>query len=551
MAAVKIPCFDFETATKGKKKDYGLTAEQIRPLWRYARERYFDHGVSYEDAINQLVSEFPKSTPRLWAEVFDGGKTPARVKTKEIYAIEDARRNAIWKAQQNIERADTSGLVKILRAAGDIPRAVLTAFHGGVFPVTHAGGLLLRPTAWARYFDGAALSWKLAGIPGLPGPLGRTAAMARYAKARTDFANLARYAEWRNAKLMIGVDDRAQGILSGWMASKPGWSNRAWLGVMKIRYNIAEQMLGQVPKALLKDPNELPDIMKNIAQIANHATGVTNIGLARGFQHWTFAPQLTASKLLRVTHDPAVTVQTAYKWMRGTATTGEKAAALIRIRNATEMAAGWFGGLYLNDAMLKHFGSNQSINFTDHKKPDWLRFKLGDGTVLASRGPEAELRLLGQLIAVGYSNHRELMGKDPWFAAADHINRYGLYKLDPNIGTGIEFALGTDLFGRPLPKQVSWLREKVTGMEPRQERPGKEQYSLPEYAWTHAPIFLDGPARGVYDDMRARGMSEPDAQALMHAAFLTALEFAGFGGYSETDKPPVPKKSGHAYKGAQ
>jgi hypothetical protein len=158
MAAIKKPCFNYQAATAGKEKDFGLKASEIRPIWEYAKKRYLENGVSYEETINELVRE-TGAPARFFEEVFTGPKTARGFKTKEMFAKEDARRNAIYQAHQTIARADMPAWAIYARKVGEIPRATLTAFHGGVFPVTHGGALLLRPRAWKAFI----------GVPRFPG----------------------------------------------------------------------------------------------------------------------------------------------------------------------------------------------------------------------------------------------------------------------------------------------------------------------------------------------------------------------------------------------
>ncbi len=530
MPAPKLPCFNYQAMTAGKEKEFGLTPAEIRPIWEYARKRYLDNGFSIEDTINALVKE-TGAPPRFFQEVMVGPKTMFRGKTREIFAREDARRQAKYHAQELIERADTSKLWKAIRTVGELPRAALTAFHGGVFPVTHGGGLLLVPGEWRTFARGAIVSWK-------------SIDPAYYEKARLALETEDNYAAWRQAGLRIGVDERAQGVLSGWVASKPGWSNRAWLGLMRMRYEFAEQSL----KNLKVTEAERPEVMKKLAEVANHATGVTNSALGRvlGGSKALFAPQLTASKLMRVTHDPAVTIRTAAKMLSGKSTTaGERAAMYVRTGHAAQMIGTWGAGLMLNAALLEYFGSQQKINWKDPRKSDWLRFKMGEGTVLSTRGPEEFLRLFGELIAIGHSSRRELHGRNPLDEAMDRIKQFALYKISPGISTVGELAYGRDIFGRPLPKSIQAVRHAATlGFLQKQEgRVGKPQYSNLEYASTHFPIFLTGPARDIYENLRDHGLDHPTAKMIMHAAFLTAGEFAGFGGYPEgVTKHPVPHK---------
>src|SRR5262245_35322155 len=300
--AVKVPCYDYQAAAQGKEKDFGLTAAEIRPMWEYMKARYLDQGFSYEDTINAVANQF-KIPHRMVEEIMTGPKTMPRAKTAAIYAKEDARRSAMWKAQLAIDNARTPLPFKALYAVGQIPRSVLTAFHGGVFPVTHAGGLLLRPSAWGSFLKGARVSW---------GGLSK----AFYEKERIRLAGEDNYAAWRQAGLRIGVDERAQGVLSGWLGNRPGWSNRSWLGLMRMRYELAENAMSRYSFKGMTAAEKL-DVMKNISEVVNHSTGVTGSQMFGKFSKALFAPQLTASKVARVTTDPAKTLGTFYKMATG------------------------------------------------------------------------------------------------------------------------------------------------------------------------------------------------------------------------------------------
>lgn len=536
MAAIKKPCWNYQAKDDGK--DYGLTAAEIRPIWEYAKKRYLDNGLSYEETIDALVRE-SKKPARLFAEVMAGPKS-ARVKNVDIFRREDARREAKRQAQQFIANADQSGVYKTLYAAGQLPRAALTALHGGVFPVTHAGGVLLTPSRWLQFYRGFRISWGTIQF----GKWGREHARAFYEAERLKLYSEARYAPWRQAGLRIGVDERAQGILSGWLASGPGWSKYSWLGLMRMRYELAEQML---KRSGFTTEADMLSKMKGIAEIANHATGVSNLQifgptLSKGM----FAPQLTASKIARVTHDPWVTVRDISRMMGGRGylvDAGARAAIRHRLQNSVEMLSFWMGALYLNDAMLDYAGAKQKINWKDMTKSDWLRFKTGNGLVMATRGPEEFLRLYGQLAAVSFTqNKRAIHGKNPWDEWMDRISQVALYKGSPGFQTVGEVAAGTDMFGRPLPPFIQQARGMV-GLPKRYPRAGKPQMSLAEYSTTHLPIFLTGGAREIWDSMRQRGLSPTDSEVLLNAALITAMEFAGFGGYHEGSHPTGKKGS--------
>ena len=429
MPVPKLPCIDYHALAAGKEKDFELDAKVIRPVWEYAKKRYLENGVSIEDTITALVRE--TGVPhRFFQEVIVGPKSARRVRTLEIFKKEDARRMAILKSKEAIDKADRNPVCAFIRAVGDIPRAALTAFHGGVFPVTHGGALLLNPFEWRTFVRGARVSW---------GSLHR----GYYRQARLDLMSAKNYAEWRGAGLRIGIEERPTGILSEWISRKGTWSDRSWLGLSRMRYEFAEQSLKNFK---WKTEAERQDIMKHIGEIANHATGVTNLGIGRvmGQMRIFFAPQLTASKLLRASRDPLITVGTMVKMMSGKqVSAGERAAMYVRTGHALTMLGTWAGGLLLNDALNGLFGSKQKINWDDPRKSDWLRFKIG-GTVLSTRGPEEVLRLYGQLAAIAHANKRQLHGHDALSEAKDAIVQF----LQVQAGSGTSDRWRTRLWLR-------------------------------------------------------------------------------------------------------
>jgi hypothetical protein len=195
-----------------------------------------------------------------------------------------------------------------------------------------------------------------------------------------------------------------------------------------------------------------------------------------------------------------------------------------------------YGGLLLNNELMKALGSDQRINFTDPSKPDFWRFKTGDGHVLATRGPEEVLRLIGHLTSIPFSTKQELKGASQRQAALDALQKFAQYKIAPGYGLSAEVLFGRDVFGRPLPPELQKAREAI-GMHGQLPTPTKPQYTLGEYALGKSPIYIGGGARDYYNQLREQGMPASHALSMMRAALTSFGEFFGFGGYPET--PPV------------
>lgn len=584
MAAPKLPCFDYQAATKGRKKDFPIPIEFRRAAWDYMRRKYIDTGFldknsvsgdSFEDMINQMHRE-TGAPARFWEEIIVGPKGD-RIRSADMLRKEDARRTAQMKAQLAIEKTEWGPFLKAARITATVPRAVLTAFHAGVYPVTHAGGLLLTPTRYQQFVKGWATSW---GTMPLLKPFG--GGRAFYERARLELASDPEYAFWRNAGLRIGLEDRPVGImsdlLSGWLGKTGGWNDGSWLGLMRMRLDLAKQagrrLLTKDDFKSLADPTtttaqrraagvsgfadlanpEARNMAQGIAEVMNHATGVTTAGSRQmwgGAGKFFFAPELMASKFARAIPDPLKTARTFWKLQTGqTVSAGERAAAYLRMRNATEYLGTWLGGLMLNDALLQHFGSDQRINFFHMTRPgDWLRFKSGDGDIFESRGPEEYLRLLGQLVAIGFTERRGLTGRNPWDQAIIDMGTFLTYKLAPGYGLTGELFMGTDIFGRPLPENIQNIRAAI-GMPRRQASIAHPQYTMAEYAASRGPIFIGAGARDMYDDLRARGADEPTAQSVVKAGLVTLGAFLGGGVHREREQIELPTKRGmKKYKG--
>jgi hypothetical protein len=549
-----MACFIFQ---KRPGTNYNLTPQQIRPMWDFLKENFFDQGKGFAEAINGAIAMTGHNDHRFWAEVMAGPKTAPRVKTNAIYAAESARNAAKQHAALAIKTADMPAGFRYARMVGEIPRQALVAIHGAVFPVTHGGGLILNPGEWSNFAKGWWTSMKV-GDPRpaydaqgkrMISPTGYKMRMGDVAheEMKTAMVTHAKYGDARAAGVKINPEEGPQGILTSWLTSRPGWSRKAWLGLQVMRFNVWLSDMAPFYEQLNQgtiSKGDFKAIAESMAEVANHATGVTNwqLGIAGKA---AFAPQLTWSKVMRAVVDPAKTLATFAKMSsRIPVSPAERMVAYKRLGNATQFLGTTVAALTLNQALLSALGSKQKINFTDPMKADWMRFKTGEGHVFATRGPEEILRLMGHLTAIGYAGKKELKGESQREAALDAVAKFLQYKISPGIGQVGEFFYGKDVFGRPLPEPIQKARSAI-GLMPQEPTKTKPQYTTLEYALQKGPIFIGGGARDVYNSMVERGMSVPDATALFRASLVSAGEFFGFGGYEESptqEKPISPQQ---------
>jgi hypothetical protein len=240
---------------------------------------------------------------------------------------------------------------------------------------------------------------------------------------------------------------------------------------------------------------------------------------------------LTASKLSRLTVDPASTIKTFSNW--GNATAGEKAVAWTRLSGATQYLVTGLGFLAVNQGLLSALGVNkkdQQVNFTDPKRSDFLAFKMGgiEGYV---PGLHTEIHTLARVLATAFMSRKELRGESRRAGLADIAGQYGMSKLTPAAQLLIESGMRQDYRGRPVP----WSSERGTAKEPK--------LSWWEYAASHGPIPLEGPIGYVYDHVKKGGASSMDAAAITKGLIITGLGLTGLHVQEELSQQPKPAGS--------
>lgn len=440
--------------------------------------------------------------------------------------VEQQKREAKFQAIPGIVRP----LARAAAYAPSIPRRIAVGGHGIVFPVTHAGDLLLNPLRWRSFVAGFLRTYAAAINPRF-----HEAMMGRM-QADDMFGLAAR------AKLDVELGDKP--VASGNRKGSPGSGlpanstfkvgERAWDALKVMRYDLWKT---QMQKYLKREPNmsesDRLDLAQNLATWANHATGSGKGGLASGWtSKFLFGPKLTQSKLNRMFVDPLTTVRDI---LNPSATVGQKAVAWTRVRGAASYATTLAGFLMANQAYLKSQGSEQSINLTDPTKGDFWSFKIA-GTDLAIPGMHSELRYLAQLMAVPWSDGNRQDNLKT--LGADYLKS----KVSPTVQLGMD-ATGQDFRGRPLPWSSQEFGDKKYGSKivPVKYLP---RYSWPEYLATKMPIPTTGPSKYVYDQFRTNGMSPKDALMSVRGLTISGLGMLGFHAHEDYsgEKQAEPQK---------
>jgi hypothetical protein len=493
---------------------------RLRPtIWKWTKENAIDKGLDLsqtKDAINNHF--FAGQAKDKWLnDIIGGRKTPFRSVANAAWKAQFNRRQIIKQAQ-NLSKTQAMGPIGRAAAfAGDIPRELATIGHAVVFPISHAGDLLINPLRWGTVFRGIFNTYR-------SGWYGKGSQIF-HDQMMKDLKKKSLYDLGLRSSVDISEKSHATGLISRIFGKS---SERAWDALKVMRYELWEQRMNKYLKPDMTQEQQL-ELGKEMANWANHATGsVKTVPTIGGLM---FGPKLTASKLARLGADPWDTIKTFANW--NNATYGQKAVAWTRLAGATQYGVGLAGFLAVNQGFLWATHSNQKVNWSDPDKPDFLAFK-GFGMEGYIPGLHTEIRTLAQILATarlnprtpGLANWQKQDAKDKFGAIAKIGGQYLMHKATPGLEETLELATGQDYQGRPLPA-LPWVNQPGTAKKPK--------YDWTEYALTHAPIPLTGPVGYFYKKLREGGTSSLDATAITRALIIFGIGMTGT--HIAEDKP--------------
>lgn len=498
------------------KGEIPITDDERPVIWRWAKENIIDQGGSIEQVHDAINKQFFNGTAKEgWInDILTGRKTPFREISNDVWRKQYNRQNVIQQARELSSRAALGPLGKVVMAMRYLPRSVSVFGHGIVFPVTHAGDLILRPSSWGTFVSGTLRTYRSAG------------SSAYAARALNQLHADPMYETAIRAGVDVGPKSHPAGLISntGVKTGYLGAAARAWDMLTVMRFELWKKQVGKFIKPGMSEA-EVLDIGKNLAEWANHATGSGKGPIANLGGGTLFGPKLTQAKLNRLTVDPAQTIKTFANWKD--ATPGQKAVALTRLSGAVQYLATTVGFLAVNQGVLQALGQKDEINVTDPTKGDYMAFK-GGGLTGYVPGIHTEVRTLAKILHVAFMDSRvpgkrkplvankELRGESKFGAVAKIMGQYGMGKLEPGVQRGLEVTMGENWLGRPLP----WSKDPGTEKKPRM--------SYGEYAASIGPIPLEGPIGYVYDHLRKNGASSLDSTAIIKGLIIAGAGAPGF-----------------------
>lgn len=479
------------------KSGKAFTPDQVKTLWKYAKDNYITGGeVNFSKIRNNLSNDFGLSKPDVARALTQNSTT--RNLLDNAYTKQYRARQLRQYAKTWIKREATPSLVRKVQA---IPRGLfnLAVFgHGTTWIGTHAGQNLYDPTQWGSLGRNYAKMWKVAYSP------------VEYEKEAQD---LVARPNWETAR-RAGVNNdpyTRQGDydtpeLTKW-AKTMGIGHRGALGLMTLRQDYFDTVWDNLPAT---DKNR--EMAKYVADLTNHATGTTRMKMVEN--PWTnlllFAPRLVASRFQWVIADPARAALIKGFGLLGKKPTAQEAMfANHVIKKRAIFVATLLSALGLNQIVLNATGSKQKINLTRPHESDWLRFKgLGMEVAPFSAGV-AVARLMAQEYSDFFVNHKHRGGLpfNPAEQAGTDALRYGRSELSPVASHILDLAAQSDYSGRPLPA--------IPGRNPPPDEPaylkreGVKPYTWTQYAFTAAPIPAEG---AIQEAFQTQGMNESAAK---------------------------------------
>src|SRR6266704_800015 len=202
-------------------------------IWKWAKENAgINQGVPIEKVHNAINKYFFNGVakPEWINDILSGRKTPFREVANDVWRSQYNRRNIIQQAKDLSRLQNMNPVERAFSKMWTAPRELATLGHGIVFPITHAGDLIFRPSMWDVFFKGFFQTYQ-----------------GFFSKAFTgrmlaDMQSKPLYDTALRSRLDAGEKSMPSGILSKF---SHGGSKQAWDMLTVMRYNLWEKKMMQ------------------------------------------------------------------------------------------------------------------------------------------------------------------------------------------------------------------------------------------------------------------------------------------------------------------
>jgi hypothetical protein len=435
-----------------------LNPEQVKTLWETAKKFYLDKGEQdWDKMVNDLASDLGL-TPD---QVRKGLASPkgARKASDEMYLKQRSRQIALDEAKRWLTNQKASWIGRVFGAAAEKTFKLAIFGHGTAFIGTHAPSTLYTnpKLAFKAWLKGLSYSFR--------GKNGRIQNIV-------DNKDLIYRPNWTVARRAGLENDPRETRREGATPARSDTAlakaldtisgGRGFDALFHLRQDMFDQAWDQLSVTM-----RTPEMAEILADSINNATGFTKGGeRTKGILQSPitkilfFAPKLIASRFKWLVQDPAKMLGTVAKMANPftKVTPEERMSAIYEAKNKAKFLGMVTGTLLANQALLSVAGSNQSINFTDPKKNDWLAYK-GFGYTLATIGAFTRIaRLLAQEYNAVFGDLNRIQkargGREA--AMKDAIYTYLRSGFSPITRDIIVGATGKDYLGNTVP----WSDEK-------------------------------------------------------------------------------------------
>jgi len=379
-----------------KKLTGSLNGEQARTLWETAKKFYIpkmDKDPFYDE--HKLVSDMADDfglTPEQVRGAFAMPKGAAKA-AKNMYAEQIRRQNVLNNSRRWLINQKANWIQKATGCASDVAFAIATFGHGTAFVGTHAVPVMLtHPIVGIKSFL-KGLRYTFTGKDGRV----RNAIDMHDITNHPDFPiaikgglDVNPFAYGTERPQRSNPDSRIAKILD------PLTGGRGFDALYWMRMKLFEKYWGSLSPKYQTD-----EMAKLLSSKINNMTGYANSEL--GSKPWVrlalFAPKLIKAQFNWLIGDPARMLGTFGKMAIGKEATPEQYmnARIEAVQKAKFLTAA-VGLLGFNQVLLSLTGSDQKINFTDFKKPDWLAFKGFGYEVRPFRAYTSIVRLVGKTL---------------------------------------------------------------------------------------------------------------------------------------------------------
>lgn len=474
LADARLKSKQRELFEQGKVGD-DLNPEQVKTLWESAKRFYLDKGESdYDKMISDMASDFGL-TPQQVRKAFGTPKGAKRA-SDEMYLKQRNRQMALDEAKRWLDNQKASWIGRVFGAAAEKTFKLAIFGHGTAFIGTHAPSTLytnpkLALKAWLKglRYSFTFKSGRIQNIVDNKDLINRPSwIVARKGGLENDPREIRR--EGATPARSDSALAKALDTISG---------GRGFDALFHLRQDMFDQAWGQ-----LSVTQKTPEMAEMYANAINNATGFTKGGKASAgilqspiTKILFFAPKLIASRFKWLIQDPARMLGTFGKMANPflKVSPEERMNAIYEAKNKAKFLGVLTGTLLANQALLSITGSNQSVNFLDPKKRDWLAYK-GFGYELATIGAFTRIfRLVAQEYNAVFGElsrwQKAKGGREQ--AMKDAVYTYLRSGFSPITRDIIVASTGKDYVGNTVPwsnEQPDRGRRKLTWRELIQEQ---------------------------------------------------------------------------------